>query len=152
MPAVPSLLHRLPPLQLLPPLFILFLIGLNETVGDSAAPYFHPGYPRASSITGSTFVLNVQVTETGIAHYAVVNAETGGPNGDGGSTATVPNPSEVRAGLPDGYAGRAAIAVGSLAVTANVESHVLLGGGDDFVSGRGVGFSGNERLTVRGLY
>lgn len=85
------------PTSLLHLLFIFLFFG--GVAPDSTPPYFHPGYPHAATITGSSFELQLKLTKTGVVHYAVVRAETH-PNGDGfggggGGAAAIPEPSEV---------------------------------------------------------
>ena len=103
----------------LPPLLLVLLVlvlGVIPAGGDGLPPYFHPGYPHAASITGTSFVLNLKLTEAGVAHYAVVKAAAF-PNGDAGADAPeIPAPAEVRAGLLGGYAGRNAVNVGVINV------------------------------------
>ena len=90
----------------------------------------------------------MKLTESGVAHYVVVR--DGGAHG----AVDVPEPSHVRAGLPDGYLGNLPVVVGSVAVTANVETGVVLRGGDGLSGNNGAGNDGgvlfveNERYAI----
>ncbi len=82
---------------------------------DTTAPVWISGYPSVNAITAAGFTVRARTDEAGSAYYLVV-----------ASGAAAPSAAQVKAGVS--YSGVAIAASGSLALGANTEASVAVGG------------------------